>query len=98
MTTLEANDKLTADLQAVMQDAEELMKATSGQTGEKAAELRARLAGAIETAKTTCRRWQAKAVEAAKATDNTIREHPYESMGVTFGVGLLLGVLVGRQQ
>ena len=27
----------------------------------------------------------------------TIREHPYESIGVAFGVGLLIGVLVGRR-
>ena len=33
----------------------------------------------------------------AKVADKTIREHPYESVGVAFGVGLLIGVLVGRR-
>lgn len=97
MTTQEANDKLSADLQSVMRDAEELMKAAAGLPGEEASELRARLAGALENAKATCRRWQSKAADAAKAADHTIREHPYESMGVAFGVGLLIGVLVGRR-
>jgi ElaB/YqjD/DUF883 family membrane-anchored ribosome-binding protein len=26
-----------------------------------------------------------------------IRAHPYESMGIAFGVGLLIGVLVARK-
>ena len=38
-----------------------------------------------------------KAVEGAKATDKAIRTHPYESLGVAFGVGLLVGVLVARR-
>ena len=34
--------------------------------------------------------------EAAKATDQVIRGHPYESIGIALGVGLLIGVLAGR--
>ena len=34
---------------------------------------------------------------AAKKADTIIRDHPYESIGVAFGVGLLLGVLVTRK-
>lgn len=98
MSTQEANNKLASDLQSVMRDAEELMKATSGQTGERVSEIRSRLTAAMENAKATAHRLQEKAVEAAKATDHVIREHPYESLGVAFGVGLLIGVLVGRRQ
>jgi len=97
MTTEQANEKLTGDLKAVVRDAEELMKATAGQAGEKVAELRTRLAAALESAKVTCHRLEEKTIAAAKATDRTIREHPYESIGIAFGVGLLVGVLVGRK-
>jgi ElaB/YqjD/DUF883 family membrane-anchored ribosome-binding protein len=38
-----------------------------------------------------------KTTAAAKATDRTIREHPYESIGIAFGLGLLVGVLVARK-
>ncbi len=31
-----------------------------------------------------------------RAADQVIRRHPYESMGVVFGVGILLGVLINR--
>jgi ElaB/YqjD/DUF883 family membrane-anchored ribosome-binding protein len=34
---------------------------------------------------------------AAKKADTVIRAHPYESLGVAFGIGMLIGVLVGRK-
>jgi ElaB/YqjD/DUF883 family membrane-anchored ribosome-binding protein len=92
-----ANDKLTSDLQAVVQDAEELMDATAGQAGEKVGAIRSRLAAAIKSAKASYQRVQEGTVAAAKATDKTIRAHPYESIGIAFGLGLLVGVLVARK-
>jgi len=97
MTVQEANQRLSGDLKNVMHDAEDLLKATAGQAGEKVAEVRSRLSGALESAKSTCHNLQEKTVEAAKVTDKVIREHPYESIGVAFGVGLLIGVLVTRR-
>ena len=97
MTTHEANERLARDLKAVVRDAEDLLKATAGQAGEKVSEVRSRLAGALESAKATCHRLEEKTVAAAKATDQTIRDHPYESIGIAFGVGLLVGVLVMRK-
>ena len=94
----EANmEKLMADLQLLTRDAEALMQATAGQAGEKVGELRSRLSAALESAKATCQRLEEKAVAGAKVADRTIREHPYESIGVAFGIGLLVGVLVGRR-
>ena len=97
MTTQQANERLASDLKAVVRDAEELMKATAGQAGEKISEVRKRLATALESAKATCHRLEEKTVAAAKATDQTIRAHPYESIGIAFGLGLLVGVLVARR-
>ena len=34
-----------------------------------------------------------KAVAGARATDESIRRNPYPSMGIVFGVGILLGIL-----
>jgi len=97
MTTENANERLKGDLKAVVRDAEELVKATAGHAGEKVSEVRNRLAAALESAKETCQRLEEKTVAAAKVTDQTIREHPYESIGVAFGLGLLVGVLVARR-
>lgn len=96
--TNEANmEKLMTDLKVLTHDAEALMHATAGQAGEKVAELRKRLTEALDSAKDTCRRLEERAIAGAKVADKTIRQHPYESIGVAFGVGLLIGVLVGRR-
>ena len=42
-------------------------------------------------------RAQQKTVERAKATDQVIRDHPYETIGVAFGLGLLVGLLACRK-
>jgi ElaB/YqjD/DUF883 family membrane-anchored ribosome-binding protein len=89
--------KLVSDLKVIAHDTEELMKASAGQVGEKAQEMRARLSAALDSAKAACHRLEEKAIEGAKATDKAIRQHPYESIGIAFGVGLLIGVLVTRK-
>jgi ElaB/YqjD/DUF883 family membrane-anchored ribosome-binding protein len=53
-----------------------------------------RLAQALDTAKVKV---QESTVASAKATDRAIREHPYESLGVAFGLGVLIGVLIARR-
>jgi ElaB/YqjD/DUF883 family membrane-anchored ribosome-binding protein len=96
--TEEANmEKIITDLKVLSRDAEAVLQATAGQAGDKMTELRQKLGHALESAKDTCHRFEEKAIAGAKAADKTIRAHPYESMGVAFGVGLLIGVLVARR-
>lgn len=92
-----STDRLVSDLKTVARDAEDLLKASAGEVGEKAREARAQLTTAWERAKDACERLQEKAVAGAKATDKVIREHPYQSLGIAFGVGVLIGVLVTRK-
>ena len=96
MTVRQANQRLVTDLRLIVRDAEELLEVTAGQAGQKVKEVRNRLTAALDSARTTCEQLQEKTVEATKATDQMVREHPYESIGISFGVGLLIGVLVGR--
>ena len=39
---------------------------------------------------------QEQTVAAAKATDKAVHEHPYQAIGIAFGVGLLIGVVATR--
>jgi ElaB/YqjD/DUF883 family membrane-anchored ribosome-binding protein len=95
-----STEKLAHDLKVIAHDAEDLIKATAGDVSEKAREARSRLMAGVESAKASCARLQdqvqEKAIASAKATDKAIRSHPYESIGIAFGVGLLIGVLVCR--
>jgi len=95
-----ARERVMADLRTLARDAEDLLKATAGDASEKVKEVRARLTVALERARTSCDELQAQGLEsarvAAQRADETIRSHPYESIGVAFGVGVLLGVLIKR--
>ena len=37
---------------------------------------------------------QDKTVACAKNTDEVIRSHPYQSLGIAFGAGVLIGLLI----
>jgi ElaB/YqjD/DUF883 family membrane-anchored ribosome-binding protein len=86
-------DKAVDDLKTLGRDADNLVKATADDAREKACELRQRLGQAIEAARRTCERTEAKVRDGMKATDELVREKPYQSIGLAFGAGLILGVL-----
>jgi ElaB/YqjD/DUF883 family membrane-anchored ribosome-binding protein len=94
---MSATDRLLTDLKRIVRDSEELLHTTKNAVGDKVQEVRERLADALDTAKRTCRDLEDKAIEGAKAADKTIRDHPYQSIGAAFGIGLLIGVLVSRK-
>ena len=73
------------------------METTERGDSEKS-ELRAKLEAATEKAKEVCKRLQEQTVAAAKTTDKSIREHPYQAIGIAFGIGMLIGVLVMRRR
>ncbi|MDH7502023.1 MAG: DUF883 family protein [Verrucomicrobiota bacterium] len=90
-------EKLKDDIRGLTEDAEALLKATAGDVSEKVKETRSRLASAIERVKASTEDMEKRAAEAAKVADKVVREHPYESIGIAFGLGLLIGVLVARR-
>ena len=93
----QSTEKLLEDLSAVVRDGEELPKAGAADLTERGMAARERLAAALEVAKETRRKLQERAVEGAKAADQWIREYPYQSLGIAFGVGMLLGILANRK-
>jgi len=94
-------EKLVTDVKEVIHDAEVLIKATAGDLSEKAKDARAQLSAKIESARAQLSKWQAvakeKAIEGAKQADQTIRAHPYESIAIAFGAGLLIGIIATRK-
>ena len=51
----------------------------------------------VNEIKTMIQKAEEKAVERAKAADRVIRDHPYQTIGIAFGLGLLIGVLARRK-
>ena len=89
------------DLKAVVADAEELLKATASQTGERIAAARAKAEESLKAAKVRLAEEEvalmAKTRAAAKATENYVRANPWEAVGITAAVGFVLGILVARR-
>lgn len=96
-----SKEQLIADFKVVIADAEALLKATANQGGEKVAELRAKAEESITTMKGKIGEAQDRVVErgkaAAKATDVYVHDNPWSSMGIAAGVGLVIGLLIGRR-
>ena len=95
--TMEGENELADNLKSVTQDAEHFVRETATGLSEKARDARARLAASLASAKAGLSKLNDKAVEGAKATDRVIRANPYQSIGVAFGIGILLGVLASRR-
>jgi len=88
---------ISNDLNQLAEDARALMAATADVAGEKVGEARKRLAAALEHGKEIYGRVRVKAVEGAKAADEAVHAHPYESIGIALGVGAILGYLAARR-
>ncbi len=85
------------DIGSLTEDARALMTATADVAGEKVAEARKRFNAALEGGKEIYGMVKDKAVEGMKATDKAVREHPYQAIGISLGVGALIGFLVARR-
>lgn len=96
-----SKEQLVNDFKVVVADAEALLKATASHSGEKVAEIRAKTEESLRAAKVKIAEAQsaivAKTKEAAKATDEYVHENPWKSMGIAAGVGLVIGLLIGRK-
>ena len=96
-----STERLIADFKVVVADAEALLKATANQGGEKLAEVRAKAEESLRVVKARMADAQAallaKTKAAARATDAYVHENPWKAVGVAAGVGLVIGLLIGRR-
>jgi ElaB/YqjD/DUF883 family membrane-anchored ribosome-binding protein len=94
-------ETLVEDLKTVMHDAEALLKATSTQTGEKIQEVRARAEESLRQARVRVTEVEEEALrrarELADATEEYVRENPWQSIAIAAGIGLVLGILISRR-
>ena len=94
-------EKLVADFKIVVADAEELLRATAGQAGDKMVDLRAKLQDHLYAAKQKLADAEAAVVEktkaVARATDDYVHDNPWRSIGIAAGVGFVVGLLIGRR-
>ena len=99
--TAVTKEKLTQDLKIVIADAEELLRATASQVGEKVVVAREKIQDSLQRAKVKLAEAEDvmidKTKQAARATDEYVHDHPWKAVGVAAGIGLIIGLLIGRR-
>ncbi len=100
-TTDVTKEKLISDFKVVVADAEALLKASAGQGGEALAAVRTRVQESLKIAKDKMldaeEELLAKTKAAARVTDEYVHDHPWHAVGIAAGVGLVIGLLIGRR-
>ncbi|WP_263768326.1 DUF883 family protein [Propionivibrio soli] len=96
-----SKQKLVSDMKVVVADAEEILRATAGVAGEKIGDLRERIGERLRDAKLRIADAEAVLVDrtkaAARATDDYVNDNPWRAVGIAAGVGLLIGIIIGRR-
>ena len=96
-----SKEKLAADLRVVVADAEELLRATASQAGDKVAAARVKIQESLDSAKGKLANLGEAGVDKAKAaarvTDDFVHERPWTAVGIGAGIGLILGMLISRR-
>ncbi len=95
-----SKERLMQDLRLVVADAEELLRASAGEAGEKVSAARQRIEEHLAAAKVRLAETEAAMLEktraAAHATDEFVHENPWRSVGIAAGAGLVIGMLISR--
>lgn len=99
---LETNLKrLNRDMTALVKDAKALFDTAAELTGEQADEARQRAMRLLDTALERAGEAQDSALSAGKkmaaSTDHYVSENPWRTVTAAGGLGLLLGVILGRK-
>ena len=93
--SIDSPDTFLTDLRTLVTEAEKLL-AQGEDTGIGSA-VRERFEAAQERFTDLYAGAKKRIVAGGKSTDQAIRENPYQSIAIAAGVGILVGVLIGRR-
>lgn len=100
-TPKDSQTQLAQDFKAVVNDAEELLRHAAHDAGQGYHDARERLEQSLRTARRELDSMEQALLEGARhagrATDDYVHGHPWESIGIGTGVGLLVGMLIARR-
>ena len=94
-------DNLMDEVSSAVSDAQDLLQQANTAAGDRARELRSQVEAKLLRAKLRMQELRGQAMdrgrEAARATDEYVRDNPWQSVGIAAGIGLLLGLLLRRR-
>jgi ElaB/YqjD/DUF883 family membrane-anchored ribosome-binding protein len=89
--------KLADDLQTLVGDAEELLRATAGVAGEKAAEARERAEDSLRAVRSRLSSVERDLTGRARVVGEYVEDNPWKAIAVAGGIALVIGLLMGRK-
>jgi ElaB/YqjD/DUF883 family membrane-anchored ribosome-binding protein len=96
-----ASSGITREFQNFVADMEDLIESSTSLTGEDLARAKASLYARVATARAFVEEMPGavsdRARDTAKAADSYVREQPWQAIGITAAVGVLIGFLLGRR-
>ncbi|WP_194715074.1 DUF883 family protein [Noviherbaspirillum soli] len=99
---LENNLKtVRTDLRSLLRDAQDLFREATSSTGMKADDLRERGLELLDTALVKAQDLQSVALDTSKevvdTADSFVKDNPWRAVAISAGVGVLLGMMIGRR-
>lgn len=91
-------DQVFSELQALIEESEKLLTDSASLVGEDADSLRAQLGLKLRQARDATSRLGQKVEPVVDATQQYIGGHPWQTVAVSAGFGLVVGLLLGRRQ
>ena len=93
--------KMVDDFKTIVNDADDLLQATSKVSGEGFNMTRAKFAEKLKTAKASLADAEQivvdKAKQAATVTDDYVNGNPWTAVGIAAGIGLFIGFLASKR-
>jgi ElaB/YqjD/DUF883 family membrane-anchored ribosome-binding protein len=90
-------DQAFSELQALIEESDKLLKSGASLVGEEAETLRAQIALKLQQALDSVSSVRERTKPAVEATENYIGGHPWQTVAISAGFGLVVGLLLGRR-
>lgn len=90
-------DQVFSELQALIEESEKLLDRSSSLVGEEADTLRAQLGLKLRQASEAVGQVRSRAQPVVEATEDYIGGHPWQTVAISAGLGLVVGLLLGRR-
>ncbi|MBD9462479.1 MULTISPECIES: YqjD family protein [unclassified Pseudomonas] len=100
--TVQANgeqikDQAFSELTALIEESEKLLKSSASLVGEEAEDLRGQIAQKLQQALDSVTSARERTRPMVDATEVYIGGHPWQTVAISAGFGLVVGLLLGRR-
>ncbi|MHC8401230.1 ElaB/YgaM/YqjD family protein [Pseudomonas sp. MDT1-17] len=90
-------DQAFSELQVLIEESEKLLNSSASLVGEEADTLRGQIAQKLQQARDSVTSVRDRTKPAVAATETYIGGHPWQTVAISAGFGLVVGLLLGRR-